>query len=71
MSLTWSLLAVPLLFGLNAFFVVVEYTLVAIHPAQIGLLRSGGRTAVADAVARHKAHPAGAVGAACGPGSGR
>jgi CBS domain containing-hemolysin-like protein len=38
MSLAWSLAAVPLLIGLNAFFVISEYAVVATRPAQIQML---------------------------------
>ena len=43
MSLGWSLAAVPLLIALNAFFVVSEYAVVAMRPAQIAALAARGR----------------------------
>ena len=63
MSLGWSLAAVPLLIGLNAFFVAAEYALVAIRSPQIELLRNRGRVRSARAMTRLKADPAGAIGA--------
>ena len=39
MSLFWSLLTVPVLIGLNAFFVVAEYAIVAVRGGQIEQLR--------------------------------
>ena len=43
MSLGWSLSAVPVLIALNAFFVMSEYAVVAMRPAQVAALASGGR----------------------------
>ncbi len=40
MSLFWQLLAVPLLIGMNAFFVVAEYALVAVRSSQIEQLKT-------------------------------
>lgn len=59
----WSLLAVPFLIAMNAFFVAAEYALVAIRGHQIEGLRLGGKIRSATAMARLKADPAGAIGA--------
>ena len=63
MSLLWSLLPVPLLIALNAFFVVAEYAVVAIRPNQIQSIRHRGWRRAADAMSRLKADPTGAIGA--------
>ena len=63
MPLAWSLPLVPLLIGLNAFFVAAEYALVAIRSPQIEALRRSGRRATARAMTALKADPAGAIGA--------
>lgn len=64
MSLPWeSLAAVPVLIGLNAFFVVGEYAVVATRPAQIESLRAKGSRRAAAALERLKASPASAIGA--------
>src|SRR3712207_1842433 len=64
MSLPWeSLAAVPVLIGLNAFFVVGEYAVVATRPAQIESLRARGSRRAAAAIERLKASPASAIGA--------
>ncbi|HEX8912107.1 MAG TPA: CNNM domain-containing protein, partial [Humisphaera sp.] len=62
MPFPWSLLAVPVLILLNAFFVVAEYALVAIRPAQIDLMRPR-RPRAAAAMAKLKADTASAIGA--------
>lgn len=62
-DLTLKLLAVPLLIGLNAFFVCSEYALVAIRPAQLELLRQRGRKGAANAMQTLKNDPASAIGA--------
>src|SRR5688572_3907471 len=63
MSLSWSLASLPLLIGLNAFFVSAEYALVAIRGTQIEGLRRRGKTRVAAAMRRLKDDPASALGA--------
>jgi putative hemolysin len=64
MSFSWeSLAAVPVLIGLNAFFVVGEYAVVAARPAQIQSLRAAGARRAAAAIERLKASPASAIGA--------
>jgi CBS domain containing-hemolysin-like protein len=61
---TWtSLAAVPILIGVNAFFVVSEYAVVAARPVQIEALRARGHRAAATAMSRLKAKPASAIGA--------
>jgi CBS domain containing-hemolysin-like protein len=61
---TWtSLAAVPILIGLNAFFVVSEYAVVAARPVQIEAVRARGHRAAAAAMTRLKANPASAIGA--------
>src|SRR3954447_5136071 len=62
MSLAWRLSAVPLLIGLNAFFVAAEYAVVAVRPAEIESLRKRGKGRTATAIARLKADPASAIG---------
>ena len=57
-----SLAAVPVLIGMNAFFVAAEYALVALRPAQIDLLRSQGWRKSAAAIEALKARPADAIG---------
>jgi CBS domain containing-hemolysin-like protein len=63
MSLAWSLAAVPLLIGLNAFFVISEYAVVATRPAQIQMLRTRGRTRAANAMETLKEDATSAIGA--------
>jgi CBS domain containing-hemolysin-like protein len=63
MSLTWSLAAVPLLIGLNAFFVAAEYAVVAARVPQIESLRQRGWKRVAAALERLQSNPANAIGA--------
>ena len=63
MDLRYALAAVPLLIGLNAFFVAAEYALVAIRSPQIEALRRRGRRRAAGAMERLKADPASAIGA--------
>ena len=64
MELDWRpLAAVPLLIGLNAFFVVSEYAVVATRPAQIEAMRARGARRAAAAMARLKQSPASAIGA--------
>jgi CBS domain containing-hemolysin-like protein len=63
MSLGWSLAAVPLLIAMNAFFVVSEYAVVAMRPAQIAGLQASGRRRAAAAIAELQANPASAIGA--------
>ena len=63
MSLGWSLAAVPLLIALNAFFVVSEYAVVAMRPAQIAALAARGRKRAAAAMVELQKAPASAIGA--------
>jgi CBS domain containing-hemolysin-like protein len=64
MPVDWqSLAAVPLLIGLNAFFVVSEYAVVATRPAQIESIRTRGFKRAAAAITRLKESPASAIGA--------
>src|SRR5688572_16835281 len=64
MDVDWkSLAAVPLLIGLNAFFVVSEYAVVATRPAQLESLRVRGYRRAAAAMTRLKESPASAIGA--------
>ena len=63
MPLGLSLAAVPLLIALNAFFVVSEYAVVAIRPAQIATLSARGRTRSASAMVELQRNPASAIGA--------
>src|SRR5688572_20325659 len=63
MPLQWALLVVPLLIGLNAFFVVSEYAVVAVRPAEVQQLRARGRVRSADAIEALKADPTSAIGA--------
>jgi CBS domain containing-hemolysin-like protein len=60
-SLGWSLLAVPFLIALNAFFVAAEYALVATGPIQIDQLRRRNRHRAAAAESL-SAQPASAIG---------
>ena len=62
MSLAASLAAVPVLIGMNAFFVAAEYAVVALRPAQIDALRADGWRKSAAAVEALKARPADAIG---------
>jgi putative hemolysin len=56
MGVDWtSLAAVPLLIGLNAFFVISEYAVVATRPAHIEALRARGSRGAAAAMAVLKA----------------
>jgi CBS domain containing-hemolysin-like protein len=61
--LIWALAFVPLLIGLNAFFVISEYAVVATRPAQLQRLRATGRARAADAMERLKDDPTSAIGA--------
>src|SRR5688572_32048559 len=64
MDVDWpGLAAVPLLIGLNAFFVISEYAVVATRPAQVEALRARGAKRAAAAMARLKESPASAIGA--------
>ena len=63
MSLGWSLAAVPLLIALNAFFVVSEYAVVAMRPAQIAALAARGGKRAASAMVELQRNPASAIGA--------
>jgi CBS domain containing-hemolysin-like protein len=61
--LAWALAFVPLLIGLNAFFVISEYAVVATRPAQLQRLRATGRARAAEAMERLKADPTSTIGA--------
>ena len=63
MSLAWSLALVPLLIGLNAFFVISEYAVVATRAATLERLRASGKLRAAAAMERLKADPTSAIGA--------
>lgn len=63
MSLGLQLFSVPLLIGLNAFFVAAEYAVVASRPAQIEAMRRTGRNRAAVAMERLRTDPSGAIGA--------
>jgi CBS domain containing-hemolysin-like protein len=63
MDFRWALAAVPLLIGLNAFFVAAEYALVAVRSPQIEALARAGRRRAARAMGKLKADPASAIGA--------
>jgi CBS domain containing-hemolysin-like protein len=63
MSLAWSLALLPLLIGLNAFFVVSEYAVVAMRPAQVAALAARGRKRAASAMVALQKDPASAIGA--------
>jgi CBS domain containing-hemolysin-like protein len=58
-----ELLTIPLLIGLNAFFVAAEYAVVAVRSAQLVTLRHLGSSRVADAVSKLKADMPSAIGA--------
>lgn len=57
------MLAVPFLIGLNAFFVISEYAVVATRPVQIEAMRVAGYTRAASAMADLRQSPANAIGA--------
>ena len=60
----WAqLLFVPLLIGLNAFFVCAEYALVSVRGSQIDALRARGATMAARSLARLKDDMGSAIGA--------
>src|SRR4051812_34487852 len=63
MSLGWSLAAVPLLIALNAFFVVSEYAVVAMRPAQIAALAARGRKRAAAGMVELEHNPTSDIGA--------
>lgn len=63
MPLTWSLLAVPVLIALNAFFVVSEYAVVAARPGQVESLAAKRRKRSARALAALQSDPTSAIGA--------
>jgi CBS domain containing-hemolysin-like protein len=58
-----ELLTIPLLIGLNAFFVAAEYAVVSLRASQVLTLRSAGHVRVADAMSRLKADMPSAIGA--------
>jgi len=59
---SYWILAVPLLVGLNAFFVAAEYTVVASRARHIDALRRAGHRVVADAMVQLKSHTAATIG---------
>src|SRR5688500_8367957 len=59
----WQLLSVPLLIGLNAFFVAAEYAIVAARATHIERLRQLGRRRTAAAIEGLKSNPAETSGA--------
>jgi len=59
----YDLLLIPLLIGLNAFFVAGEYAVVAIRSTQIGQMRSAGKVRAAEVMEQLKRDPASAIGA--------
>lgn len=61
--MSWTILLVPFLIALNAFFVAAEYALVAIKSVQIEQMRAKGKRRAADAMQRLKKDPASAIGA--------
>jgi CBS domain containing-hemolysin-like protein len=64
MAVDWQALGmVPILIGMNAFFVVSEYAVVATRPAQIAAMRASGALRAAAAMSRLKDSPASAIGA--------
>ena len=63
MSLLWSLATVPLLIAINAFFVISEYAVVAMRPAQLQFLRQRGWRKAADAMDALQGRPAASIGA--------
>lgn len=58
-----SLIAVPFLIALNAFFVAAEYAIVAIRPPQIAAMAQGRWRKSARAMTRLKENPGSAIGA--------
>jgi CBS domain containing-hemolysin-like protein len=58
-----ELLTIPLLIGLNAFFVAAEYAVVSLRSAQVVTLRSAGHIRTADAMTRLKSDMPSAIGA--------
>jgi CBS domain containing-hemolysin-like protein len=63
MPWAWQLIFVPILIGLNAFFVAAEYAVVSVRSAQIQLLRNASWRRVAEALAKLKADMPSAIGA--------
>src|SRR5690606_19886303 len=59
----WQLAILPLLIGLNAFFVAAEYALVAIRTSQIEPMRQRGYVRSARALSVLKSDMASAIGA--------
>jgi len=59
---TLSLLAVPFLIALNAFFVAAEYAMLALRPGDIESLRQGGWKRVVLSVEKLKSNPASTIG---------
>lgn len=63
MSWTWQLASVPILIGMNAFFVAAEYAVVSTRSVQLAALRKKGRTASANAMERLRSDLPSAIGA--------
>lgn len=63
MPLELALAIVPLLIAMNAFFVVGEYTVVALRPAQVQNLITRGRRRTVEAITQLKADPSSSIGA--------
>ena len=63
MPLGWSLVTVPFLIALNAFFVAAEYAVVALREPQMDAMQARGKKAAAAASRRLKEDPASAIGA--------
>jgi putative hemolysin len=59
----WEFLIIPILVGMNAFFVGAEYALVAARPVHVEQLGKRGRQRTALAIQALKAQPAAAIGA--------
>jgi CBS domain containing-hemolysin-like protein len=62
MPLSWSLVAVPFLIAMNAFFVAGEYAVVAAKPQHVQALRIRGWRRTGAALDSFKAKPGSAIG---------
>ncbi len=58
----WRLSLVPILIGLNAFFVAAEYALISLRASQIEPMRQAGHARTAAALSHLKSNMAGAIG---------
>lgn len=63
MPFFWQILSVPLLIGLNAFFVAAEYAVVSMRSAHVHTLRTAGWRRSADALTRLRSDLPSAIGA--------